>query len=402
MNASASRRSLAVHTLTLTAFIAASTAPTPLYRLYQAAWHFTPTLLTVIFAVYAFALLAALLVGARLSDHLGRRPVIAGAIALDIVAMLVFLFAAGPAWLITARVVQGIATGIGMSTLSAALLDIDRHRGATVNSIGPMIGLGVGALGSTALVVWAPAPLHTVYLVLVVLLLATLVLTRTTAETVHGKPGALASLRPHVAVPESARAALRAITPLNVATWMLGGFYLSLMPSLVAKTTQSASPWIGGLVVSALMFSGAFAVLRGLKHSPARSLKTGASLLATGLLLVIAGARAGSGAWLIGASIVAGMGFGGSFLGSLRSITALVEPHERGRLMAAFFIQSYLAFSIPTIAVGAIAQRFGLLAAIDVYGTLIVVLTLAALAWIILRSRDARPPVSPRTFDVVE
>lgn len=395
MNALAVRRPMAVHTFTLMAFIGASTAPTPLYRLYQAQWHFTPTLLTVIFAVYAFALLAALLFAGRLSDHLGRKPVITGAIVLDVVAMLVFLSAASPAWLLAARVVQGIATGVAMSALPAAILDIDRQRGATVNSMAPLIGMGAGALGSTALAVLAPAPLQGVYLVVIGVLVVALVLTRGTPETATPKPGAVASLLPHVAVPERARPALRAVTPLNVALWMLGGFYLSLMPSLVAKTTHSTSPWIGGLVVAALMLSGAAAVLQGLRHPAIRSLKLGATLLAGGLLLVLVGEVIGSGAWLIGASIITGAGFGASFLGAVRSVMPLAEPHERSRLMAAFYIQSYLAFSVPTIAVGALAQHYGLSAAIHLYGGVIVALTLAGLAWITARAHHVHAPAIP-------
>ncbi|QDE41426.1 MFS transporter [Luteibacter pinisoli] len=388
------RRPLAIHTFTLATFIAASTAPTPLYRLYQAAWHFTPTLLTVIFAVYAFALLMALLVGGRLSDHLGRRPVIVAAIALDVVALVLFMVADGPAWLIVARLVQGVATGIGMSTLAAALLDLDRQRGATVNSLAPMIGLGAGALGSTAMVVLAPAPLQGVYVVLAVLLLAGLALTLRTPETAVRKPGALASLRPHVAVPERARAALMAVTPLNVALWMLGGFYLSLMPSLVAKTTHSTSPWLGGLTVTALMLSGAIAVLAGLRHAALHALVVGASLLAGGLLLVLVGAGTGSAVGLLVGSVIAGAGFGASFLGAVRSVMPLAEPHERSRLMAAFYIESYVAFSVPTIAVGYVAQHQGLLTAINLYGGVIIALTLAALAWIVLRAQHVRAPVA--------
>ena len=390
MNDSRNRWPMAVHTASLVVFIAASTAPTPLYRIYQATWQFTPTLLTVIFAVYAFALLMALLFAGRLSDHLGRKPVIAGAIALDIVAMLVFLDASSPGWLVAARVLQGIATGIGMSTLAAAILDLDRQRGATVNSFAPMIGLGVGALGSTALVVLAPAPLRTVFIVLIALLVVAAMLTRGAPETATPKPGALASLRPHISVPARASAAFRAVTPLNGATWMLGGFYLSLMPSLVAKTTHSTSPWTGGLVVTALMVSGAFAVLQGMNHSAMRSLRQGAIALAGGLVLVLIGANVGSGTFLLIASIVAGAGFGASFLGAVRSIVPLVEPHERSALMAAFYIQSYLSFSVPTIAVGYLAQQQGLLVAANVYGAIIVVLALAALAWILARARHVQ------------
>ena len=45
----------------LLGFLAASSAPTPLYQLYQHAWQFSPATLTLVFAVYALSLLAALL-----------------------------------------------------------------------------------------------------------------------------------------------------------------------------------------------------------------------------------------------------------------------------------------------------------------------------------------------------
>jgi MFS family permease len=111
-------------------------------------------------------------------------------------------------------------------------------------------------------------------------------------------------------------------------------------------------------------------------------------------VLVLIGAGIGSGAWLLGASVIAGAGFGASFLGAVRSIMPLAEPHERSRLMAAFYIQSYLAFSVPTIAVGYVAQHYGLLTAINLYGGIIVALTLAALVWIVMRAHHVRVPAA--------
>ncbi|WP_204322568.1 hypothetical protein, partial [Streptococcus pneumoniae] len=56
-------------------------------------------------------------------------------------------------------------------------------------------------------------------------------------ETAERRPGALASLRPQVSVPPQALKTLARVTPVNVATWALGGFYFSLMPSLVRVAT---------------------------------------------------------------------------------------------------------------------------------------------------------------------
>ncbi|MGA7436925.1 MAG: hypothetical protein WBW32_02220, partial [Luteibacter sp.] len=76
-------------------------------------------------------------------------------------------------------------------------------------------------------------------------------------------------------------------------------------------------------------------------------------------------------------------------------VLPLAEPHERSRLMAAFYIQSYLAFSLPTIAVGYIAQHYGLLTAINLYGGIIIALSLAALAWIAARAHHVHAPAMP-------
>lgn len=104
------RASIGFHALTLATFFGASAAPTPLYRIYQENFSVSPVLITVIFAVYAFALLAALLTAGSISDHLGRKPVIFFALVLEIVAMALFVVASGPGWLIAARIVQGLAT----------------------------------------------------------------------------------------------------------------------------------------------------------------------------------------------------------------------------------------------------------------------------------------------------
>src|ERR1700712_2275371 len=53
-------------------FLAASSAPTPLYAIYQAEWGFSPITVTVVFGVYAVAVLSSLLVFGKLSDHIGR------------------------------------------------------------------------------------------------------------------------------------------------------------------------------------------------------------------------------------------------------------------------------------------------------------------------------------------
>lgn len=381
MSAAPSRRGMIIHAATLIAFVAASSAPTPLYRLYQQQWQFSPLLLTVIFAIYAATLLVALLIAGSLSDHVGRRPVISAALALEIVAMGLFIAATDPLWLIGARLVQGAATGLATASLSAALIDQDRDQGALVNSLTPMAGMAAGALGATALVAWSAAPLVSTYGVLIAVFLPQVALTWTVPETAPRRPGAWSSLRPTIRIPLSARPALAAALPINTGIWMLGGFYMALMPSLVAAALGGGSVWLGGLVVVALTVSGGGAILM-LRRRPARLAVTlGAWALMAGLVAILAGVDGGRPALLLGGSVVAGVGFGAGFMGVSRSVLPLAGPGERAGLTSAFYVLSYLSNSAPVVAVGLGAREFGLVPATNCYGAAILVLMLGGLSW---------------------
>src|SRR5262245_10537972 len=140
----------------------ASVTPSPLYRTYSALWHFSPLTLTLIYATYAFGVLAALLLAGGVSDDVGRRPVLLTALAGLIVTSVLFMAADSAAWLFVARGVQGVATGAALSAASAALLDLHPRRDAgrvgIVNGVSAAGGLGLGILVSSALVQlgWEP------------------------------------------------------------------------------------------------------------------------------------------------------------------------------------------------------------------------------------------------------
>src|SRR5258708_13104184 len=85
-------------------FLAGSSAPTSLYPVYQAKWGFSPITVTMVFAVYAIGVLGALLIAGRLSDHIGRRPLLMLPTVPHPPTMLIFSAANGVGDLLTARV----------------------------------------------------------------------------------------------------------------------------------------------------------------------------------------------------------------------------------------------------------------------------------------------------------
>ena len=239
---------------------ASSSAVTPLYHLYQASMHLTPFWITIVFSSYVASLLTALLTVGGLSDYVGRRPVILVALLLNASAMILFSEAQGVGQLILARMVQGLSVGVGTTALGAAILDTNRARGPLLNSVTAFLGMTVGSLGAAALITFASDPLHRVYEVLLGLTALLIALLYVMPESSTRKEGALASLRLQVRVPPQSRAILARLTPANVAAWALGGLYLSLMPTVVATAMGIASPWVGGVVVAALMLTAAIAV----------------------------------------------------------------------------------------------------------------------------------------------
>ena len=99
-------------TAAFAAFFIAAGAPTPLLPIYEANWNFPASMVTLAFGVYAIALLLTLLIVGSLSDHIGRRPLLIGALALELVSMLVFLVSPSITWLVAARVIQGVARAV--------------------------------------------------------------------------------------------------------------------------------------------------------------------------------------------------------------------------------------------------------------------------------------------------
>lgn len=378
------RRTLGFWLLALTQvlFFAASSAPTPLYVVYQDRWHFSSLTLTVVFASYAGALLLTLLTVGGLSDFVGRRRVLALSLVIEVLAMVAFLTADGVWWLLVARVVQGVATGIAAGALGAAVTDLAPASRPTlapaVNTAAPATGLAVGALASGLLVEYAPDPRALVFAVFAVVFAALIAALTLVPETVQRRAGALASLRPRASVPAEARSAFRAVAPALVATWAVGGLMLSLGPSLAAVVFGLQSHVVGGLVVTAVAGVSAVASVLTRTADPHTTMRRGAMALVVGVGIVLLGIATGSTVVFFAGLVVSGWGFGAAFVGSIGSTVGLVAPLVRAELFASLFVVSYLAFGGSAVLAGLAVPRFGLQDTATWYGAAVIALALVA------------------------
>lgn len=376
-------------------FLAGSSAPTPLYALYQAQWGFSPITVTIIFGIYAISVLTALLFVGRLSDYLGRRPVLIATIAAQTVSMGIFATASGVGDLMLARIIQGLATGAAVGAVGAGMIDLNKARGATANAVAPAFGTASGGMLSGYLVQYLPAPTHLVYGVLCVIFVLQGIGVVMMADTIAPEPGALASLKPQLNLPAAARGPFLLALPVLVASWALAGFYGALGPMLVRGILGVGSALLGGMALFVLAASAGLAVLL-LQHREPRAMMTfGASLLAAGVGVAVWSLSHHAIVVFFAGTSIAGMGFGTGFQGAVRSIVPFAAPHERAGVLSIVFVVSYLSMGAPAVGAGALVARHGNILGIgEEFGVVVITLALAAVLAAGLRMTMSRAPIA--------
>jgi MFS family permease len=364
----------------------ASGTPSPLYGIYRELWGFSPVVLTLIYATYAFGVLASLILAGRVSDQVGRRPVLLVALATLLGTTVLFMVAGSVAWLFVARGIQGVATGLALGAASAALLDLHPRRDPAgvglTNGVVSAAGMGLGVLASATIIELLPAPRVLPYVELSVLFAAALVGVIRMPEPVQERARPrLTPQRP--SVPAVVRRPFFLAALAVVSSWSVGGLFLALGPQLSASLFHTDNHLVSGVSIFALAGSGAVGQLVFGRSAPWAGASAGSVALAAGLLLIVGAASADSSALLLIGSIVGGAGFGVAFLGALRQLSAAIPPDHRAAVMSAFYIVAYLSISLPAILAGVLVTPLGLEATFEIFGSVLagIALILAFEAW---------------------
>lgn len=381
------------------AFFLAAGAPTPLLSLRQQEWGFSAAILTIAFSIYALGLLASLLVGGSLSDHIGRRPVMLAALYGELASMMVFLLAPSIFWVVVARALQGLATGLATSSFNAA---ISEHAPAHLKKFAGALagasvagGLGIGALLAGAAVQFSPDANTLIFAALSGVMVLAIVFVSRTAETAAPRPGALRSLTPRLEIPAGIRSEFLAGLPVHIAGWMFPALFLGLSPAVLRLHFAVD----GGLAAGFASFLGPFAAAVSsfafARHPARRSTLLGVILILAGILMVLLGINE---TWLpsvwVGA-VLGGIGFGASFGGQLRLIGPHIQPHQRAGVFSGIYAAAYLAFSVPLIIAGQLVPFLGLVPTLQAYAAAIIAFAVVGIVVQSARMRRdaARKPV---------
>jgi MFS family permease len=364
----------------------AAVTPSPLYGNYSMFFHFSPLTLTLIYATYAFGVLAALLFAGSVSDDVGRRPVLLVALAGLMVSTVLFFFASSVAWLFVARGLQGLATGVAISSASAALLDLHPRRDpwgvGLANGVSSSAGIALGILISAALVQLGWAPRMLPYAVLFGLLAVAFVGAYWMPEPVTDRRSFRLSMeRPHV--PASVRGPFILASLTVVSSWSLGGLFFSLGPALGAQLFTSTNTVLAGIGIVTLGAAAALSQLALGRTAPWLGACLGSLALAVGVCLIVLAAAVGSSAVYLVGSAITGVGFGIGFLGGLRALVGAIPAEHRASVMSAYYIVAYASISVPAVLAGLVVGSLGLQTTFEAVGVIVIAITVvtAVVAW---------------------
>lgn len=344
-----------------------NTLPTPLYVLYQAKWHFSSGIVTLVFATYAVGVVTALLLAGRSSDQVGRKPVLAAALGFSATSAAGFILASGVGWLFAGRLLSGLSaglvTGTGTATLTEMAGPASVRRASIMATAAATGGLGLGPLVAGLFAELAPNPtvlVFEVYLVLLAIAAVGLVVVPETVAPRQRLDLRFAGFR----IPESARQPFLAAAAAGFAALALLGLFTALAPSFLRGVLHLRNLAVGGALVF-LIFAASTVTQIMLGRYPTRStVRLGMGLYLLALALIVVALRQSSMTMFVVGTLVGGVAVGAAFIGSLSAANQLAPAEIRGQVVSTYFTFAYVGLTIPVITVGFAAEHVGYLGAV--------------------------------------
>jgi MFS family permease len=375
-----------------------TTLPTPLYDLYRQRLGLSELMITVIFATYAAGVIGSLFLFGRLSDQLGRRPLLLAGLALSALSAVAFLIADDLTLLMIGRVLSGLSAGIFTGTATATLVDLAgparRGQATLVAAFANMGGLGCGPLLAGLLSQWAGSPLRLTFWVDLAVLVPVSIGIWAMPEPVVAR--SRPRLRPHaLRIPTAMRATFVRAALAGFAGFAVLGLFAAVAPAFLGAGLGVTSRAAIGLVVFAVFAaSTAGQAVLGLMRETA-ALPVGCLALIAGMGTLAFGLAFSALPLIVLGGVIAGFGQGLSFRAGLAAVNGSAPPAARGEVASSFFVVMYTAISLPVIGEGFLAEVTGLRVAGVTFAAAVAALAAAVLVLLRRQPTPATPVRAP-------
>jgi MFS family permease len=360
-----------------------SAAPALTYGLYAREWQLTHTVTAAIFAIYPIAVAIMLTGFGGISDQIGRRATMLAGLFASLAGAVLFAVAPDVWWIFAGRALMGIGVGLAASPSTAAVLEFsspERARSAaSVTMAAQAIGFVAALLFGGALTEYGPWPTRLCFWVLVVFLIVLLIGTWLLPRHTSGGPGGdWRSRLP--SVPKEVRRAFAVSSTAMVASYTFGVLVLSLGGQVEHDLIGSPNAFLNGVVLSLFPVAMGTTGTIGRTLSPRMAMIIGAPVSALGMALLILAVNLQDLVIYLMATAAAGAAYGLLFVGGLQVIVASAPERNRGGILSALYLLSYLSMGALALVLGAIATTRGLGLAVDLGAAAIMLMNVATLA----------------------
>jgi len=361
-----------------------SAAPALTYGLYAQEWHLTHTVTAGIFAIYPIGVVVMLVGFGGISDQIGRRETMLAGLFASLAGTLLFAVAPDAWWVFAGRALMGIGVGLAASPSTAAILEFssqEHAKSAALVTMGAQaIGFAAALLLGGALTEYGPWPTRLCFCVLalflIVLLIGTWLLPR------HTPGGASGDWRLRMpSVPKHVRRAFAVSSTAMVAAYTFGVLVLSLGGQVEHDLIGSPNAFLNSAVLSLFpIVMGAIGIIAR-TLSPRVALIVGALISCSGMVLLILAVSLRDLVIYLLATAAAGGAYSLLFVGGLQVISVAAPERNRGGILAALYLLSYLSMGALALVLGAIATARGLSLAVDLGAAAIILMNFSTLVF---------------------
>jgi MFS family permease len=350
----------------------------PLFRVYAEQAGFGNGMTALVFATYVTGMLPCFVFLGGLSDVVGRKPVLILSLLSSILSIAIITIYPNVYALFFARFFQGIALGLSMGTGTAYLTEILQAENtpdaptiaANAASLSTALGFGGGALITTIALLYRFTETPVTYYIALIITLLGLILSFNLPNL---KPMGGTSIR----LPYYPKGSYEINLAIGIC-WAVVGVVIAIVPTQLAKFNLTA---YAGFCLVLINYTGAF-LQPFIKNriEPIRCLKIGFFLIPIGFGIMYLGCIQGLlGLVLLGTACIGAAAYGFTYLGGL-ALIANLSGVQRARGVAGFMFIGYLGFGVPSVFLGFLADKLGILVALGIFGALVTFLSMW-LAW---------------------
>lgn len=356
----------------------------PLYPIYQELWHLLPSHITYIFVAYMFGCLATLLFLGRTSNSFGFIRTLQIGIVFVILGLAFSSVASNALWLGLGRFIIGIASGListsAMLGLITTIPDSHKQNAPQLSSIITVIGFGLGPFIGGLIAQFSSQPLVTPYLpIIAAAILCFFGLFLVKVRQFKAQPFSIA---PHLEMPAAQHQALFFIAGFTAFS-AFGAFSLfaSLSPSFVKNLIPWHGPLVSGSAIASILMVSAIVQFLAKNLPAGKSLNLGLiTLVLSFILLGLCMSMQWSILFFI-SDILVGVGHGFGLMGAFGLIHQMTTTDNRAAVMSTYLFIGYLGTIVPIIAVGYLADHFGLMLGVLGFCLGVGLLCLALIVW---------------------